>query len=228
FGRIALAQVKAGDRAGAKRTLRQALQTIDSFKEKIQTPDEKYVLGDFVRTSMERVAIAQAQAGDFQAALETAVAAEAEMGTLRQIAVLQAKAGNQAGARSTCTKALGLMSKIAEPSRKISAALEIARTQVEIGDSSASGETLKQALETAATVKEGVSAGANVAFVANALGEIAAVQAMAGDIKGALKTGDAIQKPEGLQKLARALAEAGNGHAALEWAGTRSSPEAGS
>jgi hypothetical protein len=223
---IALAQAKAGDRAGAELTFRQALESVGAFKQKIQTPDEKYVLGGFVKISMQHIAIARAKAGNFKGALETAMAIEADVDALREIAVLQAKAHDQAGARSTCAQALDVVSKIENPSWKISALVEIAKAQVEIGDGSGSGKTLEQALQTVAKVKDGVTGIAGIARLPNALAEIAAVQAMAGDIKGALKTADAIKEPEGFQKLAKALAEAGNAQPALEWASTQSSPDA--
>jgi tetratricopeptide (TPR) repeat protein len=245
LARIAIAQAKAGDRAGAEHTFRQALETINAFRQRIRTPDEKFLLGGFVRISLQEIAVARARAGDFKGALETAAAIEDEVtkaDALREIAKLQAKAGDQAAARSTCVQALGVMSKIEAHSLKVEALVEIAKAQAEIGDRPASAKTLEQALQAASATYNFGPEAHNTANARSespqhrqrrdALTEIAVVQARAGDIKSALKTAGTIKgnssdfQGSALQKIAEAQAEAGDVRGALEWANTQTSPAA--
>lgn len=161
-------------------------------------------------TALRGIAGAQAEAGRFDAALETTALIGDEYlrtGAWRQIAVAQARAGD----REAAGKLLSQVRQTVEAFKnvhliRVEALIATAEAQAQIGDVSG-------ALKTAVSV-------GNLRGKAEALRNIALVQVKGGDLKGAIETADTIVddriKAQALRGIAAARAEAGDRDGALQ------------
>ncbi len=224
---IAVAQAKAGDRAGATRTLEQARQVaaavaqvweksqssqfIATAQSKIgdlrgaQQTAENIQHPDWKEFALEGVAVAQAEAGDVPAAFKTAEGIRNDQRkalTLRAIGKVQAQKGNVQGALQT---AAAIQNNLA----RAWVLRDVAAVQ-------ARAKEIKTALKTAASIQED--------FIrAEGLREIAAIQLTSGDMPGALQsvaTIPRIGKSLALRELAAAQAKLGDVQSALRTAGS--------
>lgn len=195
----------AGSRPGAQDVLPLLQQAKDAARSIADDPH----LRD---TALRGVAGAQAEAGRFDAALDTAFLIGDEYlktGAWRQIAVAQARDGD----RETANKLLGRVLQAVAAFKnvhliRVDALIATAEAQAQIGDMSG-------ALKTAVSV-------GNLRGKAEALRNIALVQAKDGDAKGALGTAETIAdekiKAQALRGIAAARAEAGDREGALQTA----------
>jgi len=185
--------------------------------------------------ALRGVAGAQAEAGRFDDALETAsLIADAYLkaSAWRQIAVAQARAGDRATSGKLLDKVLEAVGAFKNvPSSRVDALIATAEAQARIGDASGALKTAgligdlrgkAEALRAIALVQvkdrdimgalETAAAIADVRAQAEALRGIAAVRAEAGDREGALQTASAIKDPRlmagALGKIAVAAAVA--------------------
>jgi len=163
-------------------------------------------------TVLRGIAGAQAEAGRFDAALDTAslIADEyLKTGAWRQIAVAQARAGDRAAAGKLLDKVLQTVAAFKNVHLiRVEALIATAEAQAHIGD-------VPGALKTAVSV-------GNLRGKAEALRNISLVQVKGGDLKGALETADTIAdekiKAQALRGIAAARAEAGDRDGALQTA----------
>ena len=209
----AMAQAAIGDVQGA-------LQTLATVRDK----DKDWPLA--------KIASAQAAAGNVSGALQTvaAISKSYKPETLREIAVAQAMVGDVVGGFKTAAA-------IEKHSEKARALADIAATQVKIGDRDGASRTFQQALQMATLSYEGANASRDILITqakvgwpgamqavsafednrsrADALKEIAAEQAKAGDREAASKTfqqalqaAGALKKNEYKGYAIRSIAEA--------------------
>jgi tetratricopeptide (TPR) repeat protein len=199
---IAVIQAKAGDQAGARRTLQQALQTASAIK-----------FGKDNANAL--IAVAQAEIGDVREALKIAGTIEENQYSpkaiiLEAVAVAQAKRGDILGAVKTADI-------IKDISRRNFILVAIAVRLAEGGDTT-------RALQIAAAIQGDFGK-------SHVLSVIAVAQAKAGDrtateatFQQALQAANAIQnpysKPDAVGHIAIALAQAGEVPKALELAST--------
>ncbi len=200
---IAAAQAETGDKAGARVTLAEALQTAGKIGKAYNRP-----------RALSTIAAAQAEAGDIAGALQTAGKidnASDRAWALSAIATAQAEAGDKAGASATAAEALQIAEKIGgliAPSRALSA---IAAAQAVAGDKA----VVRAIVAIAENIAENIAAAPVIApFHTATFIDIAAMQAEAGDIAGALQTAGKIDNAGGraqaLSAIAAAQAEAGD------------------
>jgi len=204
--RLALIQLEAGDRAAARQSLKQAIQSAD----KIERVAVRHDL-------MQFIAHIQGEAGDVGGAQATAAASgPSGLGVLTDLAVGQAKAGDAAGALSTL-KSVG-----AEDDEKFRWAAvrvlpEVALAQARTGERGAARQTTKRALEMLDRIRQD---GRDPTILAG----IALAQAKAEDGEGSRATferalrdaddADDFRAAECLAKVAQAQQEAGDEAAA--------------
>ena len=163
-------------------------------------------------TALRGVAGAQAEAGRFDVALDTASLIADEYlrtGAWRQIAVAWARAGERATAGKLLDKVLQEVATFKNVHLiRVEALIAPAEAQAKIGN-------VPGALKTAVSV-------GNLRGKAEALRNIALVQAKGGDLKGALETAETIAdekiKAQALRSIAAARAEAGDREGALQTA----------
>ncbi len=163
-------------------------------------------------TALRGVAGAQAEAGRFDVALDTASLIADEYlrtGAWRQIAVAQARGGDRETANKLLTQVLQAVGAFKNVHLiRVDALIATAEAQAQIGD-------VPGALKTAVSV-------GNLRGKAEALRNIALVQAKGGDAKGALDTAGTIAdekiKAQALRGIAAARAEAGDRDGALQTA----------
>ncbi len=163
-------------------------------------------------TALRGIAGAQAEAGRFDVALDTAALIGDEFlrtGAWRQIAVAQARGGDRAEAGKLLDKVLQATAAFKNVHLiRVDALIATAEAQAHIGD-------VPGALKTAVSV-------GNLRGKAEAFRNIALVQTKGGDLKGALDTADTIAdekiKAQTLRGIAAARAEAGDREGALQTA----------
>jgi tetratricopeptide (TPR) repeat protein len=178
---IAAAQAKAGDKAAAEATFREALQIA-------KQPSAKF-------SSLGRVAIAQAEAAMISNAIELASSlpdSSWKPEVFRNIAASQAKTGDLSGALETVAR-LGDWEK----TRGLSG---IALAQARAGDYDGAMRTFQQAIQLAA------SEGVLLQEIAKAQRE--AARAEAGDLVGALEMAVAVQDDPRQSVILEAIAVA--------------------
>jgi RNA polymerase sigma factor (sigma-70 family) len=228
---VALLQAKAGNRAGAHKTLQRAVALLRDVKDAAQQDRARtalvcalVLLGDLapaVRTAKEiqkdaylyiaqaAVAQAQAAAGQNEAAIrrvEVLADKEAQVHGLYHVALGQVQAGDQQGARDTLAKAFDLGKTLPDDAGRLQFH-NLASVQARAGD-------FQGALD---TVRNFLPAG-SVAF-ANIVHE----QAKAGDLKGATETAGTFKEGDwwqgnALRDIARELTENGKDKEAVAWA----------
>ncbi len=221
---IARAQAETGDKIGARKTLRDAMQTARTIDD---AADRAEALLDIAKT--------QAEIGDIAGAMQIARTIDdtsALAGALSGIAKAQAETGDKMGARKTLSDAMQTARTINDAADRAEALLDIARAQTKTGDKIGAKETLADAVQTAKAIDFAVAR----AWV---LQGTAGAQAEAGDKLGARKTlADAVQTAEEIasledfpedfplnsvgvmQGIARAQAEIGDITGAMKIAGT--------
>ena len=161
-------------------------------------------------TALRGIAAAQAEAGRFDVALDTAALIGDEYlrtGAWRQIAVARARAGDREAAVKLLDKVLQEAATFKNVHLiRVEALIATAEAQAQIGD-------VPGALKTAVSV-------GNLRGKAEALRNIVLVQAKDGDVKGALETAGAIAdekiKAQALRGIAVARAEKGDRDGALQ------------
>jgi hypothetical protein len=200
-------QAGAGDRPGAARTLERLLRA---------TAKDKGGSGQII------VAAAQARAGDFRTALNSAGQSPQ---ALARVAEIQAQAGDKAAALTTLRRASEAAA--APPQRPSAQQLAyIAFVQFRAGDQRNGATTFAQAARVASGGGQPVAS--PMAFLVHlpALQQVAAAQIQAGDGKGASKTleealrfarmhPDDAGRTSNLNAIARAFAEAGDKAASI-------------
>lgn len=216
--KIALAQLHAGDLAGARTTISEVRPSIDrsylmpdfveaqarhgdfsaAFKTAKSLP--AFVRGD----ALCRLAQAQANAGDFAAALRTAkrIPAPDSWQAFAGIAGAQTRAGN-------VDEAILQAKTMSDPTAQAKVMAEIARTLAQTGQ-------VAQALPLAAGL--GDDRAQDICR-----GEIATAQARAGDVSGALHTLSLMERPnlastDGFYAVSQAQAENGDLQGAVQTA----------
>jgi RNA polymerase sigma factor (sigma-70 family) len=230
--RIALAQAKAGDRDGARQTLRQARDGADAVKDDLKTmafreTAEAYArLGDLdaaIRTAaglaqefareqiLFLVAAQQASDGDLPGARKVmaAMTTDQKDGALEAIAGAQAKAGDVKAALVTAEELRH------QPLSRAGALKEIALAQAKAGDRAAAARSLQEALD----LDVATLAGDDQKDAARA--RIAVLRARIGDVRGALQAaaalpGDDAEREDVVRQIALEQARAGDTRGALQ------------
>jgi tetratricopeptide (TPR) repeat protein len=188
---------------------RDVLPTLQQAKDAARAITEDSHLRD---AALRGVAAAQAEAGRFDAALETAALIGDEYlrtGAWRQIAVAQARAGDRAAAARLLDQVLQAVVafKNVQPIR-VDALIATAEAQAQSGD-------VAGALKTAVSVE-------TLRGKADALRNIALAQVGSGDFQGAIETASTIAddriKAQALRGIAAARAEAGDRAGAFQTA----------
>lgn len=185
---IAEAQIKAGDRVGAQKTLTSAIQTADL----IESAYHK-------RVSLSVIAEVQIKAGDMADAKNTLSSAlkaaelieEAHLKSMAQsdIAELQTQSGDVPGALKTLVSAQDSANLIKDVSHKSIARSLIAEAQIKAGDLAGAKTSLTSAQNFAGLIKDkGDSYGKDWALSA-----LAQAQAKSGDITSAQKNAGLVQ-----------------------------------
>jgi Flp pilus assembly protein CpaB len=175
---IAVAQAKAGDRAGGESTLQQAIKLAEPFQAKDR--EEKSQAAVFIAAAQGRmgnperaiqiIATTQETSSDVRVSKQTA---------LKEIALALVEGGDVNGALRT------LQGQMFE----VPILLEIAEV-----DKAASQKVISHAVEVAKSVRNLDELGMAAAFQASDLAMVARAQARAGDLKGALSTASLIDK----------------------------------
>jgi tetratricopeptide (TPR) repeat protein len=231
---IGTTQVKAGDRAGAARTLHQAMRDLEAAG--VRSPEggvmwllanaladagdypaarraASFLKDDFSRKNcLLHIVAVQADAGDMKGALETAgaVRSSPEQDALQALfAGMQAYAGKMTEARRTADA-------IHDPGSLVQALMGIARSQLKRGDRNGAAETLRRALRITEGIKKPADPSEDKDWL---LTFIAEAQAEVGDNDGAVRTAESVWDdrlgvPSGrlfaLGRVAAAQARAGN------------------
>ncbi|NUQ60981.1 MAG: protein kinase [Pirellulales bacterium] len=215
LSKVAAAQAKAGLKPIAQQTFDQALAAANNAK-------EAWVEAWLLRN----IAVAQAQAGFFDSALETVAHIEVASrttvglieigaGALGEIAAEQAKAGMPAEAQKTFDKALAAGRRVEYCSSPTDVLADIAALEIQAGFTTRARTTLDEALTATEGIRDTVSG--ELRFE-----KIASTQAAAGLLDAALVTARRIQnisaRASTLRKIGAAQAAAGQPAAALSWA----------
>jgi tetratricopeptide (TPR) repeat protein len=194
---LALIQAKAGDRAGVHKSVERALALL---------PDVK----DLSKQARARTAVVctQVKLGDIAAAMQTAQAIQKpEWHTVASGAIAhgQALAGRY-------KRALQTIESLADKEDKVHALYQMALGQTQAGDRKAARETLQQAIDLAKILPEQA---ASLHFH-----NIASVQAVAGDFRGALATAKEFLNPQSIVfwNIAHEQVKAGDLKGAMETA----------
>jgi tetratricopeptide (TPR) repeat protein len=239
---IAEVQAKAGDREGAARTYREAIQAAREIKDDQSLSPEHRISQTY--HTLGWIAVSQAESGDVKGGLQTAEAVEddgARDYAQANIACARARGGDVKGALETAEivsvekkdwvltavaraqaeagqvkDALRTAEKIGADYQKAQALVAVARAQARAKDSDAAGKSLRAALKIANDLG-GEGDYGHVTF-----GRVAEAQAEMGDAKEARRTIDAITKAPwkdiALRNVVAALAGAGDVKGALETA----------
>lgn len=225
---VAIAQAKAGDRAGAAKTFEQSVRVAEA----IQHQDE-YRKGN----TLMFIAKAQAEAAEVEAALKTAYGIQTQRvnckeWALAHIASSQAKGGDIKGALQTVNtiresgQAFALMlisarqlnaddlkgavktaEQIQDGSYKVEALTSIARAQAKAAGQPGVRKSLELALESAKGLEDG-NPDLNTSRKATALVRIAEVQVETGDLKSALHIAESLKGSHKQDKVMAHVAKA--------------------
>jgi RNA polymerase sigma factor (sigma-70 family) len=230
--RVALAQARAGDRDGARKTLQLARDAADAVKD------------DRVTMAFREIAEAYARLGDLEAALRTAAGLDQEVAreqVLFLVASQQASAGDLPGARKVLAamttdqkdSALAAIARAQARAGDVNAALEtadrlrhqplsradaleaIALAQAKAGHRDAAARSLQEALQ----LEVATLAGDDQKDAARARGAVA--RARIGDVRGALDAAAALpgrdaDRDDVVRQIALEQARAGDTKAALQ------------
>ena len=202
---LASAQAKAGDAAGARRTIDEVLAVARGLKD----PDAR-------DQALRRFALGLARDGHFAAAKAAAAALDdlqSRVSIYRDIAFLQVRADDPAGARQTIEDMKAIAAGVTDPKSKPFFCNRIAEAQVKVGDLIGARQSLDAAkviitpggadswlpILVVTLAKAGDVAGAKAAAVripdatvkATVYYQIAEVQRKAGDLPGASQTREA-------------------------------------
>jgi tetratricopeptide (TPR) repeat protein len=228
---IALLQAEAGDKEGAKKTLRQG----EALAKKVTADHGK-------DRALTALACVQARLGDVAAARATAADLK-DPRAVNQVAATIIKALSQSG---RAKEALQAIEQLPDKPSKLHALYHCAVGQTQAGDKQGAAESFRQALALLEALDEndrGVhahnlacsqamagdfegalkTAATYLSDGSVALSNIAYEQAKAGDVKGALATADRLRdgdwwKGNILRAIAMVQAERGDDEAALTWA----------
>ena len=222
--KIAIAQAKAGDLAGAKTSVKGLIEEVWAIKENVPDyaiDDSDGYLASWQVLALVGIASAQGKMKDTSGRALTIEHARhfaerlqdsaTKVFSLQWVAVAQVKAGDIRGAQATTQKALQVADTVIADNNlspeflKNHVAMKIATVQVETGDRASARAAIGQALQ---RVKGSVND--------RVLLDIAIAQARLGDMQGALET---LQGRLGIfsaVQVAEALSEAGERMAAGE------------
>ena len=164
---------------------------------------------------LRAIAIAQAQSGDSQRAVQMAGSIPTpymQASALAEIAVAQSERGDRLAAEATLRKAVQVSSAIREFVAKAPALMGIAQAYGKVGDRAASTRTFRQARQT-------IRVSDDERYKTDALMDLAMVQSGAGDFSGAVETADGIRDVYARAHAWRivATAQSGNNEQVLLW-----------
>ena len=208
LGGIAMAFLAAGD---ASEALRSVTLIENVFAGKPIPEVAVHARSEVLRA----IAIAQAQAGDSQRALQTAGSIPTpymQTSALAEIAVVQSERGDRLAAEATLRKAMQVSSAIREFVAKAPALLGIAQAYAKVGDRASATRTFRQA-------RQAVRVSDDERYKTDALMNLAMAQSGAGDFSGAVETADGIQDVYARAHAWRivATAQGGNWEPVFSW-----------
>jgi tetratricopeptide (TPR) repeat protein len=183
LSKIAKAQAKAGDMAGARKTFASALECAELIQ-------SAYIKG----SSQLAIISYQADAGDIAGALQTVALANysgfsdkvgAKSKSLSGIAQAQVESGNTAGVRESLSQALNLANSIHDANDRCDALREVAKVQAKLGDIRGAGETLAGVLKAWSSIEDRQLKTSEASVIGQLYFDIAKAQLKAGDFSGA-------------------------------------------
>jgi tetratricopeptide (TPR) repeat protein len=215
---IAGAQVKVGQRAAARATMQEAGPLADGIRKKYEAlpivPGRKSPFIIF----LAKLAIAQANTGDFVAATNTAMATSATTVTrthlLIKIVEAQMQAHEVAGARRSLRQASLAALQIEANLTKAIQLRTVAEMQADAGDPT-------EALRTARLIDDDIS---RAFALSKAVSALATTGKLAEARKAADEIGQELPKAQALSEIACAQAAGGDYVGALRWANALTSP----